>query len=162
VTHVRRDVDTGGRGLQLAKKIPERQGRTTVLADDDRGDALADYLRRIAPLEEAPIVMAMGIDEARREHQALSVDDGFFRERLQIADRRDFRAADAHRDTLRWCAGTVDDSRIGDQRGVLREARCGREHHQHGAGDETAGFICDVHIASITAATVVRPTARPG
>src|SRR4051812_50182389 len=61
--------------LQLSKEIREWKRRFAVLADDDRGDPLIERADGIVAFEQGAVGMAVRVDEAGCEREAVSVHD---------------------------------------------------------------------------------------
>ena len=80
---------------------------------------------------QTAVVVAVRIDEARREHETMRIDDLLALLRRKLADRRDSIAGDAYVDASRWCAGAIDDTGIAHDEVGGRNLLCGREHGQH-------------------------------
>ena len=68
VAHVRRDVDRRRTLFQLIKKVGQREPGPPILPGDDGGDPLAHDGHGFRVLDETPVVMAVGVDEAGRQH----------------------------------------------------------------------------------------------
>ena len=68
-------MSAGGVRSSRAKNGGQGVGGAAVLAHDDGGDALAHGGERVAVAEDLPVGVAVGVDEARREHEAGAVHD---------------------------------------------------------------------------------------
>ena len=79
VTGVGRDVDSDGRGLEVAEQHRQRVPLASVLTDDDGCDALADRSQRFRNSEQLVVVVTVDIDEAGRQDQTVRVDDSVVR-----------------------------------------------------------------------------------
>ena len=131
VAHVRRHVDRYRGALQPPEEIGERESRPPVLAHHDGRDALADRRSRLGTLEDPPIVMAVRIDEARRQHEARGIHDVLTRDGCQVAYRAhrvDDSGLDAHIRRHRGRPRSVEDRGASEERDVLgrggRSVRC--------------------------------------
>jgi len=111
-----RHVDGGRRLLLALEQFLDRIVHPAVLSGHDRRDALAHDRRSIAHLEQAFVVVAVHVDETRRERQTVRIDDALARHRFQVADRDDSVTVDAHGAAHGRRACAVDDARIDDQR----------------------------------------------
>src|SRR5205823_1579091 len=60
-------------GCRAARRTSTAETETGRLTDDDRRDALRQHTERVAMIEQSAIVMAVGVDEARRERQRVRV-----------------------------------------------------------------------------------------
>jgi hypothetical protein len=89
VADVAGDVHPRRRLLQAAEERGQGVGRSTVLTHDDRSDPLAHYGQGVAVLEDVAVGMAVGVDEAGREHQSGAVHDPIVSPRLYCADFHD-------------------------------------------------------------------------
>ena len=67
-------------------------------------------------LEQPAIVMAVGVDEARREHQSVRVDDVVVRIVRPVADGVDAAIDDAHFGGTSRRSRPVDDPGVDDER----------------------------------------------
>jgi hypothetical protein len=74
VPHIRANVHGGRGGLKGFEEVTKRERRATILAYHDGGDALAEHRQCIQALEKAPIVVTVGVDETRRQHEAGRVE----------------------------------------------------------------------------------------
>ena len=112
--------------LQRGEEVGDREGRPPVLSDHDGRDSLTHGGQRGGFGEEAPVVVAVGVDEPRREHQPRSIVDLFGVEGRQgrpagAVGRHlgDGAAHDSQRPGESGAAGTVHDGGPADQEGVL-------------------------------------------
>ena len=115
VARVRRDVHRGRRGADLGIERGEREPGAPVLTHDDRRDPLAHDRRRLPCREKAAVVMAVCVDEARREHEPAPLDHAVARGRLELADVDDDAVADPDGAVVRGRARPVDDRDIDEE-----------------------------------------------
>ena len=103
-----------------------------------------DDRQRRAILEQAAVMMAVGIDESGRQRQAAGIDDCFARFGFQVADCDDALALDAHGAVDRRRAGAVHDAGIDDQRGVAgrRDERSMERQRREQRGAENRSDEC--------------------
>ena len=92
-----------------------RRQRDAAVAGDHGGDALADLRRHGAVGQHGAVVMGMGVDEARRQHQAARVDLGAPARAGQVAHADDAAVIDGHVALETRRARAVDDLGAPDQ-----------------------------------------------
>ncbi|MEH2491916.1 hypothetical protein V1280_007855 [Bradyrhizobium sp. AZCC 2230] len=90
--------------------------REAAIADHERGHALQYLFGPVRFAQADQIVMAMGVDEARREIASARVDDVGLLRRQRDTDRCDAAAADAQVGLEPRRAGAVDQPGIADER----------------------------------------------
>jgi len=108
VTRIGSDIDGGGRGLEAGKERRQRILLTAILPGHDGGDSLADRRQRPRHLEQAIVVVTVDVDEARRQHQAMSIDKGVLSRRFKITDVGNALPHDAHVHLPGGAATTID------------------------------------------------------
>ena len=82
-------VDCGGGFLAFGEPVFQRELRAAVHAHDRRGDALRCRGAHVEVWVHAALVVAVRIDKARREHQALCLHHRVTGARLYLADAGD-------------------------------------------------------------------------
>ena len=93
---IRRDVDRDRLARRGVRTVDGEIRSAAILPDDDRRHALADHRERVARGVEAAIVMAVRVDEARRQREAVGIDDAFARRSgRELADGDNAVAGDA-------------------------------------------------------------------
>ena len=111
-----RHVDRRRRGLELPEPVPQRKVGLAILTNDNRGHALATHRGGIEILEQPAVAVAMHVDEARCEGQAVLVTHGLAGKRLKVrCDRRNPVALDADIRSEWRSARTVIDGDVTDQ-----------------------------------------------
>ena len=111
-------VERRGLAAQPIEILANRPRRAAVLPDEDRRDALRDLRRRERLGEQAVGRVVVRIDEPRREHEAVRVDDRIAGGRRDVADLGDPAVDHAHAARPRRRAGAVDERRVDDDEGV--------------------------------------------
>ena len=126
MTGIAGDVDRYGIFTKLGFQFP--QGAAfAVLADDDRGDALAGCGARVRIAGDIAQVVAVGVDETRSEDEVLAVDDLFAFEGFEGTDGDDFMILNADLAGVGGFSGAVEQADVRNQRGgALREAGEGK------------------------------------
>ena len=152
--HQRRHVDVGGlvpqrvqpcaEGLEAEqRRWPHQIQRLRRIGVDQRCDADAaiaghhgrDSLRHLGlhvrMHQQVAVVMGMGIDEARREHASVRLDDAISAPACQLAHRHDPAAGDRHVRAASRCAGSVDHRGAPEQQLCLRSLACPLVFHAY-------------------------------
>ena len=152
--HQRRHVDVGGlvpqrvqpcaEGLEAEqRRWPHQVQRLRRIGVDQRCDADAaiaghhgrDSLRHLGlhvrMHQQVAVVMGMGIDEARREHASVRLDDAISAPACQLAHRHDPAAGDRHVRAASRCAGSVDHRGAPEQQLCLRSLACPLVFHAY-------------------------------
>src|SRR5256885_17068928 len=102
----------------MGEETGQREAGTPVLAHYYRSDPLAHRGECIAVLEQSAIVVAVRVDEARRERQPLGIDDAITSGPRKLADRHDASIEYPHVGHSGGRAGAVEYLRVDDQRGL--------------------------------------------
>jgi hypothetical protein len=108
-------VDRGGLPLEAREQLGEIDA-AAVLPDDDRGHALADHRNGLARGLEPPIVMAVGVDEPRRQRQSAAVNDVLTRRRREPSDCDNPITLNPDVGRARGGAAAVDDASVPNER----------------------------------------------
>ena len=85
---IRRDVDRDRSDSSSRANSRGEIRSAAILPDDDRRHALADHRERVARGVEAAVVVAVRVDEAGREREAVGIDHAFALDRGEIGRRR--------------------------------------------------------------------------
>jgi hypothetical protein len=106
----RRVVDRGSSARDGVVKLRDRKLTAAILADDCRGDALADLCRGAGVLGKSSVGVAVRIDETGRNDIAGRVDDPFPGTGVErLRDCGDRVGLYAQVSAARGAAGAVDD-----------------------------------------------------
>ena len=89
---------------------PKRREADAAIADDNRGDALADLRQHLRLRKHDPVVMRVDVDETRRDDAATGIYDGGTRRREIGVDGHYPLAINAHISGPTGCTRAVDHS----------------------------------------------------
>jgi hypothetical protein len=91
-------------------------GAASVLADDDRGDTLADHGEALAMIDQTTVVMTVRVDESWRERESVGVNNALARAWGQRADGDDPVTVDSNIRSATGTSGPVDDAGVANER----------------------------------------------
>src|SRR5438552_6304984 len=127
-----------GRGslLDLGEPIGERKVRPSILADDDGRDALAHGAECVALVAQAPVMMAVRVDEPRSKHEPARIDDGITGARREVANLPNDGADDPNVHSTGGAPRSVHDEGTANKDRTRRHGRL-----RHGKYDRAADEI---------------------
>ena len=117
VPRVGGDVNSSRGSLQRAKKISQREGRTAVLPDHNRGNALTNLGQCGRLLQDQAIGMTVGINKTRGQHQTASINDRVTVTGYYLSHSLDTVTFDAHAARVPGASSAVYDHRVDDDGG---------------------------------------------
>ena len=114
MTGIGSDIDGGGRCLEAGKELRQRILLISILPGHDGGDSLTDRRQRPRHLEQPILVVTVGVNESRSQHQTICIDKGVLCRRLKIPNVGNAVPHDAHVHVPGGATATIDDPCIDD------------------------------------------------
>ena len=111
--------------------VDQRCDADAAIAGHHGRDSLRHLGLHVRMHQQVAVVMGMGIDEARREHASVRLDDAISAPACQLAHRHDPAAGDRHVRAASRYAGSVDHRGAPEQQLCLRSLACPLVFHAY-------------------------------